>query len=183
MVLICCTNQFKLINEEVSTLTTVEKQVQFLEAILKEDQDVRHFKTEQEQRFGYNSKEYQKALQNMLETDPLNLLKIETYLKTYGYPTIKDHGKDAAYAPWLVIHHAQGGAEPRERNFKYLYEGYKNGGLDGDQLAFFLNRLHDKKFGYRIKWGGTYRAEEELDTLFKSLDLLEIVTEIDRKLE
>jgi len=181
---ICCSNDVTIqqIDQEVATLTTIEKQTKFLEHILAKDQEVRHFETEQLQKFGYDSKEHQLAVQNWWKTDDLNLFKIEAYLKTYGYPTIKEHGKEAVRAPWLVIHHAPGDVEPRKRNFKYLYEGFKQGDLEADQLTFFLNRMYDKKFGYRIEWNRPYKTEEELDTLFKSLDLLEIVREVDQKI-
>lgn len=182
---VCCknTDTMKQIDQEIASLTIVEKQTQFLEDIFSKDQEVRHFETEQLEKFGHDSKEHQLAVQKWMEADEQNLLKIEAYLKTYGHPILKKHGKNAFRTPFIVIHHAQGGVEPRKRNFPYLFKAYKQGDLDGEELSFFLNRMYDKQFGRRIKWDKPYRLEEELDTLFKSLDLVEVVREIDSKKE
>jgi len=184
MLLVCCTNDKAInqINQVVTDLNTVEKQAQFLEEIYEKDQGVRIFMQEQEQKFGRESNEYQLAHRNFMETDRVNFLEIEAYLKTYGHPTLENHGEGSVNTPWIVIHHAQGGIETRQRNFKYLYEGFKKGDLEGDRLTFLLNRMYREKFGFRIEWDRPYRTEEELDTLLKSLDLLEIVEKVDQKL-
>ncbi|MCP3930903.1 MAG: hypothetical protein GY705_17590 [Bacteroidetes bacterium] len=158
-------------SQEVSQLSSLKEQSEFLEKIGVFDQKVRRDETEALQKFGHNSKEHQESLISMMEADNQNLAKIEAYLNVYGHPTIEGHGKDAARTPWMVIHHATGGVEPRTRNFKYLYEAWKNEDIRGVEFTFYLNRMYDIKFGKRLELKNPYREEFEIDTLIRSLEL------------
>jgi len=62
-------DMYKQLDQEVDVLTTVEKQAKFLEEIFEKDQEVRVFIQEQEQQFGRDSKEYELAHHNFMETD------------------------------------------------------------------------------------------------------------------
>jgi len=71
----------------------------------------------------------------------------------------------------------------RYKYFPYFYKAYKNGDLDENLFTLFLKRMHIYEYGSVIQWHKPYRTEEELDTLFKSLDLVDVVREIDSTLE
>jgi len=113
-----------------------------------------------------------------MNIDQENLIKIESYLKIYGHPTLDKHGKEACGTPWLVVHHAMGGNEPRRRNFKYLFNAYQKGDIDDVAFTFYLNRMYQIEYDKRIDWNRPFRVEEELDTLYKALNLLPIINEI-----
>ena len=154
-------------------ITTIEKQKIFLEDINDLDQKVRNDGTVVLQTFGHNSKEHLAAMELMNQTDEENLKKIEQFLETYGHPSIKKHGLKASEAPWLVIHHAPELA-PRERNFKHLYQAWKNGDLEGGKLIFYLNRFYSIKYGNRLQWDRPFTEKEEIDSLLQSLELSDI---------
>jgi len=185
LLLSCHQPSHNSIQEEIDDLQSKEAQRLYLEAIYQLDQDVRKHETEQMKRYGYESEEHLEALTQFMDTDKLNLSKIELYLNTYGHPTKLDHGVVACDAPWVVLHHSMNSGDrngPRRRNFKHIYGAFKNGDIDDGELTFFLNRMYDMQYGNRIEWNKPFRAEEELDTLFKSLDLYEIITNIENQI-
>ncbi len=163
---------------DIEGLTTPELQRQYLEKIHELDQKVRKEETSILQQFGYNSEEHQKAIQQAMQTDVENLEKIELYLQKYGHPGKALHGTIATSTPWLVIHHASG-IDSRYRNFKYIYKAYKNNDIDDGEISFYLNRMYDIQFGNRIEWNGPFTIEQEIDTLIKALDLMDIVEEVE----
>lgn len=184
-ILICSCNYGNKLEDQLTNqiekLSTTEKQREFLIAIGKLDQEVRHNETKMLKEFGYHSQEHKSSMKRMMNTDKENLLKIESYLKKYGHPTKSEHGKDACGTPWLVIHHAIGGVEPRKRNFKYIYKAYQNGDIDDGAITFYLNRMYDIKFGKRIEWNRPFRVEEELDSLYNALNLWPIINESEER--
>lgn len=159
-------------------LSTIEKQRSFLETIYDLDQQVRKESTTTQQTYGLNSPEYKAVDQKMRSVDTDNLNKVEQYLKTYGHPTLKEHGEKATRAPWIVIHHAMGGVPPRERNFKYLYQAWKNKDLENGQFTFYLNRMYEKKFNERLRWNRPFKVQEEVDSLVQLLNLQNVVADI-----
>jgi hypothetical protein len=163
------------IANEIEKLNTIEQQKNFLLAISSSDQAVSESETEAVTKFGYDSKEHKTAIEKMFQTDIGNLTKIEAYLKKYGYPSKDNHGKEACSTPWIVVNHAPDGIESRLRNFKYMYDAYKKGDLDSGQMSFYLNRMYRIKFNKELEWGRPFRVEEELDSLYKTLNLLPII--------
>jgi len=160
-------------------LTNVEAQKQFLQTIYILDQQVREDETTANQKYGYDSPEHKAAWEKLRAADIDNLHKVELYLKTYGHPTLKEHGDTAASTPWIVIHHSDG-VLPRERNFKYIYQAWKNKDLDNGQLTFYLNRMHEMKYNKRLRWDRTFNFKEELDSLVMLLNLQHIVEEVEK---
>jgi len=127
---------------EIEDLKTVEKQIEYLEDIYRLDQKVRTDETKILEKYGYDSKEFNEAWIKINKTDNINLKKIETYLEIHGNPSILEHGKFACGAPWIVIHHDSNVDGARRRNFKYLYNAWKNKDLGGGPFAFYLNRFY-----------------------------------------
>jgi len=169
------------IAKEIATLNDDQSQRSFLENISDLDQKVRHDQSDIENKFGLDSKESNEGRLNLMKTDNENLEKVEQFLTRYGHPTVKRHGEKAANAPWIVVHHSPKGVEVREKNFKYIYQAYKNGDIDDGALTFYMNRWYDIKFKQRIEWNRPYKIQEEIDTLVQSLDVQHIVEEIDDK--
>lgn len=168
------------IAEELEQIATIDLQKEYLQDILSTDQEVRSAISEMIENHGYDSEEHKKSEKAMSEVDEINLVKIEMYLDRFGYPTLKDHGSKACTAPYMVLHH-QPDLDSRKRNFKYLYSAYESSDIDDHTLTFFLNRMYAMTYGERIEWDGPYLPEQELDTLFKSLNLLELIDESEQK--
>ncbi len=168
------------IKEEIESLTDKKSQRAFLEKIGTADQAVREQESAINQKYGYDSKEHQQAVQAMMDTDKSNLEKIEAYIIKHGYPNKIDHGNKAFYAPWIVMHHAPLASGTRRRNFKYLYDYYKKDQLEVDRLTFFLGRLYNLEFGERIRWNGPFTVQQELDSMVNALGLRAITDEIDK---
>lgn len=160
-------------------LTNIEAQKQFLKTIYILDQQVRKDETTASQKYGYDSPEHKTAWEKVRAADIDNLYKVEQYLKTYGHPTLKEHGDTAASTAWIVIHHAEG-LLPRERNFKHIYQAWKNKDLDNGQLTFYLNRMHEIKYNKRLRWDRTFNFKEELDSLVILLNLQQIIEEVEK---
>ena len=178
----CQTNTSNIedsISEEIAALADKKTQRAFLEKIATSDQTVRDEESAINQKYGYNSKEHQQAVQTQIDTDKSNLTKIEAYLAKYGHPNKLDHGNRAFYAPWIVMHHAPKETGTRRRNFKYLYDYYKKDELEQDRLNFFLGRMHQLEFGERIRWNRSFTVQEEFDSLINVLDLRSIADKID----
>ena len=169
------------IAKEIASLSSIEIQKSYLERIHNADQKTRRNNSETLHYYGMDSEEYKQSVQEMIQSDVNNLERIEQYLKKYGHPSLSKHGTKATNTPKLIIHHAVGGIPPRARNFKYLYEATKTKDLELGGLSFYLNRWYELKFGERIFWEGSYTVEMEMDTLFKALELTEIVENIDQK--
>ena len=184
LIAVSCSNTHKnssSLVHQIESLNTVEKQKQYLIEIYRLDQLVRKNETAQSGKFGYQSQEHKLAIEEVMTTDELNLNKVELYLEKFGHPNMDQHGKEACNVPWLIIHHAMDGLAPRRRNFKYIYVAYKNGDINDNAISFYLNRMYDIQYGNRIEWDRPYRIEEELDTLFKALDLIDLVNEVNDK--
>ncbi len=93
--------------KEIDQLQTDESKRKYLEKIFEDDQWVRDSKKRSEVllKYGQNSKEYIEFSKIRWEVDSKNLVKIESYLQTYGYPA-SVMGENATDAPWLVLHHS-----------------------------------------------------------------------------
>ncbi len=157
--------------DSISGLNTVDKQSSFLLDIFSKDQNVRKNEKLVIQQFGMDSPEHRTAIDEVIETDEKNLQQIESYLKKYGHPNRKVHGREATDTPWLVIHHAASGTGVRRKYFPTFYKAFKDGHMYGDALTMYLNRMYNLKFNKRIEWNRPYSESEEIDTLIQSLKL------------
>ncbi|WP_299188739.1 hypothetical protein [uncultured Aquimarina sp.] len=130
---------------EVEGLVTNDERRFFLEEIQQENWKIRKHITDIEMVYGYDSKERKEAFQLMLQTNKINLQKIELYLSRYGHPSAAIHGDLAAKTPYIVIHHS-GNLASKERNFEHLYRAYKQGDLGPSNFSVFLGRYYTTKF-------------------------------------
>jgi hypothetical protein len=160
-------------SDEIQSLISNDKKRTYLEAIFKEDQEVRNSQGEYDivLKYGRDSKEFENRIKIMKETDYQNLKKIETYLDQWGHPSKKDLGEIAALTPWVVVHHASD-YEPRVSNFKYMYRGFKNGDMDEGSFSMYLARMYQIKYGERLDMGGPYQEKDKINRLIKKLDLI-----------
>jgi hypothetical protein len=162
------------IAEEVSSLSTIELQKEYLEQIGDLDQRVRIEEDETIIKYGYNSEVHKTALDRIRAADKLNLEKTEKYLEIYGYPNLRDHGRIAVDIPWTILQHSDD-IEAMRRNFKYIYKAHSEDYQLRD-IAFttFLNHMYQMEFGNQIAWNRPFKVDEEIDTLMKALNLEEI---------
>ncbi len=160
-------------DSEFQFLKTDTDKRNYLEEIFKTDQSSRQGQgSEIQQIYGKTSPEYQKFIKNSDRIDSLNLVKVESYVKHFGYPNPKRLGEIAAQTPWVVIHHARN-YEDRLRNFKSLQKAYQNGHIDSGAFSLFLERMYNYKFRQRYIIEGKYNPQNQIDSLIKLLELNE----------
>lgn len=159
-------------DEAIENLTTDALKKEYLEAIFRADQAVRDAQEEFRitSRYGRDSKEYRDYLNEMNQTDFVNLQKVETYLHYYYHPSKKALGEIAALTPWVVVHH-QSEYEPRIANFNHLYSGYKNSDLEEGSFSMYLARMYQMKNGERLDMGGPHKEKDKIERLIEELDL------------
>jgi len=174
-ILILGCSQFKKnenlkIENEIIGLKTNNDKKKYLEKILIDDQKVRGNESQEIiLKYGYGSKEYLDYNRKQKKTDKLNLLKIEKYLSTYGYPN-KELGKKAVTTPWIVIHHSQD-YKTRERNFDKVYKAYLNEDIDYNAMSLYLGRMYLIKNGKSLNMKSPFKPEDEINELIKELNL------------
>ena len=162
----------KPIQEEIYALKTVDDKRVYLENIFEDDQEMRRDgqSTLISLKYGSQSKEHLEFVETMNTLDRLNLQKIEAYLEKYGHPIKKELGEIASLTPWVVIHHSST-YEERERNFKYLYNSYKNEDIEESHFSMFLDRMYMFKYDKRLDTGDSYKEEDRINELIKELNL------------
>ena len=160
------------IQNEILQLETANSKKIYLENILKDDQALRNGEKSAELilKYGKDSKEHMEYVKAQWKQDEINLRKIEAYLKKYGYPKKNELGKDAAIAPWIVIHHSTD-TEIRNRNFKILYQAYLTGDIDDNAMSMYLGRTYEFTFKERFRMESPYKSEDEINLLIEILNL------------
>ncbi len=160
--------QVSQIEVEIKQLNTFEAKKIYLENILDDDQTIRD-DSELVLSKGLDSQEHKEYIKAQWEQDEINLIKIEKYLNTYGYPT-KEMGKRATTAPWVVIHHSNVYGV-RERNFEIIYEAYLNNHIDENAMSLYLGRMYSIKNGERLQMKSPYKQDDEINVLIQKLNL------------
>jgi len=153
--------------KEIQNLNTDERKKKFLINIIHKDQDIRSQYDSVVIKYGYNSLKYKEHIEDMKKIDKINLLKIEYYLKLYGHPTLKKHGENAVYCPWLIIHHSSE-IEVRKKYFNILENAYTSGNLEKSLFLLYLQRF------YSLKYGKEYKVRDfnnEITEIIKALDV------------
>jgi len=166
-------NPVEEIKKQVKQLETTEAKKLFLEKILEDDQKVRDSEKAAHlmMTYGKDSEEHMEYVRAQWKQDEINLIKVEAYLDTFGHPKKSEVG-DAADAPWLVIHHAQG-YDVRERNFERIYEAYLRDDIDDGAISFYMGRMYQMKNGKRLDMENPFTTEDEVNRLIKELNLEE----------
>jgi hypothetical protein len=162
------------IEYEIQQLETADSKKAYLEQILADDQAVRNGEISAGLmlKYGKDSEEYMEYVKAQWDQDEINLHKIETYLEEYGYPKKDELGKDAAIAPWLVIHHSTD-TGIRNRNFEILYKAYLSGDIDDTAMSMYLGRTYEFTFRERFRMENPYKSEDEINQLIEKLNLEE----------
>lgn len=159
---------------EVEKLTTNDEKRSFLESILALDQEVRNSSAEAKliAEFGYNSDEHMDFIKEQWRQDEINQLKVEAYLKKFGYPKKNELGKDAAIVPWLVIHHSTDNGA-RISHFSILYRAYLTEDIDDIALSMYLERTYKSIYRENIAMEDPYTTDEKISALIAKLGLQE----------
>lgn len=121
-------------------------------------------------KYGQNSKERVAYVQDFMAKDHALLEQIEWYLDKYGYPSKAALGKDAAMAPWLVIHHCTD-IGVRNSHFGMLQQAYADGNITDDAFTMNLGRTYQFQFGERLKMESPYTVDDEIGQLILELGL------------
>ncbi|MFT6320029.1 MAG: hypothetical protein ACJAT4_000951 [Granulosicoccus sp.] len=156
----------------IESLNSNDDKRGFLEKVYEEDQKVRDGSKDAELmlKYGKDSKEHMEYIQAQWKQDEINLNKVEKYIEKFGYPKKKELGKDAAIAPWIVIHHSTDTAI-RNRNFEILYKAYLAEDIDDTAMSLYLGRTYEFTFRERFRMENPYRSEDEINQLIKKLGL------------
>jgi len=158
---------------EIQFLKSDADKKTYLEEIFKTDQSLRQGQTSEIiQTYGKASQQYQKFIADFDRTDSLNLVKVEKFIKHFGYPNPEKLGELAAQTPWAVIHHARS-YETRVKHFKTLQKAYQDGHIDSGAFSLFLERIYNLKFRQRYIIEGKYNPQNQIDSLIKLLELNE----------
>ena len=159
------------INEEIAALKTIDQKNDYLEKIFRADQDIRDGRdSELILKYGLDSPEVKSFNSKMESIDALNLEKIEYYLKEFGYPSSDSVTREAAMAPWIVIHHLTD-VHKRKGFFSDLFQAYNNGNINLDQFELYLGRTYKLEFGTYPFGEGAYDPTEKINRLIKELGL------------
>jgi len=169
------------IKEEVSKLVSPDDKRNFFRQILEDDQKVRDSEKAAELmlKYGNNSKEHREYTKAQQKQDEINIKKIEAYFEKFDYPLRVKLGRDAAMAPWLVIHHLTD-TGLRDKHFEILYKAYLNGDIEDTQLSLYLDRSYNFIFGERYQMKSPYRSEDQINILIEKLGLEERRAKIKR---
>lgn len=168
---------YKIASLEISNLDTNEAKKNFLIKINEDDQKVRGEEGQRLQlEYGADSEEHMAWIDKQWEMDALNLYKIEKYIDTYGYPKIKDVGKEATFAPITVIHH-QTDVDIRNRNFVTIYNAFKNGDVRDVGMTFYLGRTYQMMFNKRFEMPNPFTTEDEVKAIIKEMGLDKLLVE------
>ncbi len=164
------TNIDQDIKAQVDQLQTLADREAFLTKIFEDDQSVRQSNSELiKLNHGEDSKEYKDYVNNQINTDALNLKKVEYYLSKFDHPTTADSfNYKAATAIWAVIQHPD--ADARERNFEKLYEAQLKGDFD---LDWILKRMYLFRNRKQFEMPPNPKYNTELDQLIYELGLEE----------
>ena len=160
------------VDKIVSALKSTDGKKAFLENIFEADQRVRDSEKSAQivTQFGNDSKEHKDYVREQWRQDEINLIKVETFIKFFGYPSQKELGEYAALAPWIVIHHSSD-VSVRNRNFKDLYRAYLSEDIDDNALAMYLGRTYRfiEREDFYIE--SPFKAEDEINGLIEALGL------------
>ncbi len=156
---------------EVKRLKTNKDKQKYLEKIFEDDQKFRQGQSSNLwARYGTDSPQFVEYREALNYRDSINLVKVETYFEYFGHPLKVDVGDLASQVPYLVIHHSNS-YEDRERNFPILFDAYNSGILEEEDFAFYLNRMHEMKFGDLLIPKGHYKEKDKIDEIIDKLDL------------
>ncbi|WP_127846243.1 hypothetical protein [Psychroflexus aestuariivivens] len=172
--------QISQIENEIAELETFDAKKLYLENIFFDDQAVRD-DSDLILKYGMDSPKFSEYIKAQLKQDEINLVKIEKYLETYGYPD-KKMGPKATTSPWIVIHHAPG-YQIREKYFEIVYEAYLKDNITENAISFYLGRMYSKKNGERLRMESPYKQEDEINLLIKELNLDKKKIKVQKQLE
>jgi len=114
-----------------------------LDLLKEDDQKYRRLREEYRSKYGSDSPEYQKFMQERAQNDSLCLLKAEAIIKQYGYPGKSLVGESRQDAIWLVIQHAP--LEKQELYFPLIDAAAQKGEMRKSSWALLVDRIRMSK--------------------------------------
>lgn len=127
-----------------------EGRIAYLKAIYSNDKAIRLYEDSVMAVAGFRSSEHLSAIDSLYMMDSILTIKIDDYLKTYGYPEKDYYGEIATMTPWVILNHS-----PIEKirldHFKLLYRAYKDENLEERRILDFLEREYRERFQKNLK--------------------------------
>lgn len=112
-----------------------------LERMYKRDQDLQNWNTNrlQDERYRDSMRtEIKKVVQE-------NCKKIKEYYRVYGYPGIKENGKDVSIKFWLIVQHSDHDVVFQEKMLKAIRKHLKNKNVEARNYAYLYDRVMKNK--------------------------------------
>lgn len=113
--------------------------VAVLDQIYFDDQSTRNTIRGTEEEYGRESKEMDSLWQDILKRDSINLIKVNTILKSHGWPDKKLIGERGTTTLFLVIQHAD--QNTQEKYLPMIKKAMAANNLPKSQYAMFYDRL------------------------------------------
>lgn len=152
-------------------LGMLDERIGYLQALHSTDEAIRYYEDSVMLASGFKSEEHLAAIDSLYEIDSVLSIKIDSYLRTYGYPEKKVYGETATMTPWMILRHSPV-QSIRRNHFKTLYRAYKDEDLEERRLVQFLEDEYERQF---LKAFNSYRmGEQRIEELMKVLELKRI---------
>jgi len=110
-----------------------------LDSIQTNDQKYRVLLDDYTARYGRNSPEMEQLMNNMRQTDSINVIMVTAILDKYGWQGSETFGRKGSSALFLVIQHAD--LKIQEKYYPMMKEAVKNGKARPDDLALLTDRI------------------------------------------
>ncbi len=157
---------------EIASLSSTEKQKEFLTIIFKTDQEIRTEWKIAEMQLQKESEKYKRFWDKLCRTDSILFMKTKEYLDEFKHPN-KEHGDLACYTPQLIFHHASlynfpNLLELKTNYFPLFYKAYQKDNLEQNAIWFYLFRLYqqvEKQTYVNYELGDAAQIEEMIDLL------------------
>ena len=158
------------VREDVAALQLDHQKIAFLRTIMTEDQLVRKAETDALEQYGYDSPEHRATKTEIMNTDALNVAKINAFTDAFGPPDQNSVGRMQTEATWYAVHHSPD-VETRQRHFELMRDAWKDGLLSGGMYTMYLQRWCEMETGDRVLMEGGYTNEEEIAALYEKLGI------------
>ncbi len=109
--------------------------------------------------FGFLSNDFKHIVDRQRVLDSINMIHVETLIKTRGYPNIKSVGEDLVGAPSLVIIHSES-LKIKEQYLPIIIDAYKKSNLTFESVQILVDKVYVQKFKKQV-FGTQFGFEDE----------------------
>lgn len=137
-----------------------------MQELFKIDYDDQKYRTQldyYEQKYGWDSKEYQDLLINMSKTDSITTIKVTAIIDKYGWIGTDKIGSQCNSTLFMVIQHSN--LETQEKYLPIMNEAVKNGKAKPSNLAMLEDRIAMRK-GEKQIYGSQLMPDNQKQILY-----------------